>query len=62
MNTKDKLKKLRRLVSTHYILTEAPECEYGHFECSCSARNGGPCLDETLGEIERLSGSEQCES
>jgi hypothetical protein len=56
MNTKDKLKKL------HYILTEAPECEYGHFECSCSARNGGPCLDETLGEIERLSGSEQCES
>lgn len=37
-------------VNALYDMSEP--CEYGHFGCSCSGREGGPCLDEMLGEVE----------
>lgn len=29
-----------------------PACEYGHYECSCSSSEGGPCASEMLALME----------
>jgi len=38
--------------ANHQRMYDPPDCEYGHLGCSCSSKDGGPCLDEMLSNAE----------
>lgn len=46
----------RRNVHRHELIYgegyDIGPCLYGHYGCSCTKTDGGPCLDEELGIIE----------
>lgn len=42
----------KQLVANHRRMVDPPECEHGHFGCSCTLKEKGPCLDEVLSRIE----------
>lgn len=53
----DKVRELRKLAATNRRavgLDRAKPCEHGHFDCSCTWAEGGPCMDEVLHELEAL--------
>jgi len=42
----------KQWVANHEKMHDAPQCQYGHFGCSCSSKPYGPCLNEMLSLIE----------
>lgn len=51
------IKKLRQLAATNRRavgLDRAKPCENGHFDCSCTWQEGGPCFDDVLHQLEEL--------
>ena len=42
----------RQWVANHEKMLDPPPCEHGHLGCSCSSKEGGPCLDEMLASLE----------
>jgi hypothetical protein len=39
-------------IAIHERMRNPPACEYGHFDCSCSALEGGPCFNEMMSMFE----------
>lgn len=38
-------------IANHERMLNPPPCKYGHFDCSCSATEGGPCLNEMFARL-----------
>lgn len=36
----------KQWLANYEKMVDPPECENGHFGCSCTAKTGGPCMNE----------------
>ncbi len=49
------IQRAMRDVRAHFEARERGEdapCEYGHFDCSCTGSDNGPCFDEACSFLE----------